>query len=228
MIENQDSTSIRHSIGEADCANDIPTSAVQRFAVRVRRSGLRRTLTYLLFVVIGEKFGLKIQRQFEFDRDATGPAVELPEQFTFRVLKTVDDLTDEDREFLQSYGEWSAFLDRLSHGRRCLVIHSTEGQLACACWFGSLDEPNEESSSAGIIDHCFTRYEFRGLGLYPSAIRHIAISSDVNIGMQSRRLVIECSRFNHSSYQGIIKAGFVPKRDTLQVLGRTIVSWNFN
>ena len=223
MTELTDGTSAQDSGGGAENVCNASSSALQRFGVRVRRSGIRRTLSYLLFVVIGEKCGLKIQRRFEFDRNATASTADMPRGFQVAILAQVDDLTSEDTAFLKKYGEWVAFLDRFNDRRKCLVLRSIEGQLACACWFGPLDE---SSNSPGIIDHCFTRYEFRGRGLYAWAIEHIATSDDANIGMRSRPVLIECSPFNHSSRQGIIKAGFISIRTTVFLLGRSILSWN--
>jgi len=223
MTELTDGTNVQDSGDGTENVCNTSSSALQRLGVRVRRNGIRRTLSYLLFVVIGEKCGLRIQRRFEFDGNSTGPTAEIPGGFKVAILAQVDDLTSEDTEFLKRYGEWSAFLDRFKYGRKCLVLQTSEGQLACACWFGSLDE---SSNSPGIIDHCFTRYEFRGRGLYAWAIAHIATSDDANIGMRSRPVLIECSPFNHSSRQGIIKAGFVPKYTTVFLLERTILSWS--
>tara|TARA_R110002072_G_scaffold282553_1_gene445536 strand:- start:6715 stop:7392 length:678 start_codon:yes stop_codon:yes gene_type:complete len=225
VAELTDGTSAKDSGDGAENVCNTSSSALQRLGVRVRRHGIRRTLSYLLFVVIGEKCGLQILRRFEFDRNSTGPTADMSDGFKVAILAQVDDLTSEDTAFLKKYGEWAAFLDRLNHGRKCLVLRSVEGQLACACWFGPLDE---SSDSPGIIDHCFTRYEFRGRGLYAWAITHIATSDDANIGMRSRPVLIECSPFNHSSRQGIIKAGFVPKHESVQFLGRTVLSWSIN
>ncbi len=222
MTELLDGTSVQDSGGGADSVCNASNSALERFEARVRRHGIRRTLSYLLLVVIGERCGLQILRRFEFGRNMTGPTAEIPAGFQVAVLTQVDDLTSEDSEFLKQYGEWTAFVDRFKYGRKCLVLRSVEGPLACVCWFGPL---NESSDSPAIIDHCFTRYEFRGRGLYAWAITHIATSDDANIGMRSRPVLIECSRFNHSSRQGIIKAGFVPKHESIQFLGRTVLSW---
>lgn len=208
--------------GVAENVRNTSSSALQRFGVRVRRNGIRRTLSYLLFVVIGEKCGLKILRRFEFDRNSAGSTGDIPDGFKVAIFAQVDDLTSEDTAFLKRYGEWAAFLERFDYGRKCLALSTIEGLLACVCWFGPLDE---SSTSPGIIDHCFTRYEFRGRGLYAWAIAQIATSDDANIEMRSRPVLIECSPFNHSSRQGIIKAGFSSKRTTVFLLGKTILSW---
>lgn len=225
MSETTDEISDQNS---GDGTHDTSSSAMQRFAVRIRRSGIRRTLSYLLFVVIGEKYGLRIQRRFEFDRNSTGATVDVPRGFAVAVVSCDADLTAKDIEFLKEYGEWSAFLDRFSYERKCLALRSTEGLLACVCWFGPLDESDESVAACGIIDHCFTRYDFRGRGLYSWAIRQIATSGDENIGMQSQRLFIECSPFNHSSRQGIVKAGFSPRNTTIFLFGRPVISWKTN
>ena len=225
MTELTGETNVQDFGGGTENVCNTSSSTLQRLRVRVRRNGIRQTLSYLLFVVIGEKFGLQILRRFEFGMNSTGPTVDTPDGFKVAILAQLDDLTSEDTDFLKRYGEWAAFLDRFNHGRKCLVLRSVEGQLACACWFGPLDE---SSDSPGIIDHCFTRYEFRGRGLYAWAIAHIASSDDANIGMRSRPVLIECSPFNHSSRQGIIKAGFVPKHESVQFLGRTVLSWSLD
>lgn len=222
MNNKADEISAKTSGDETHDTLHTSISATQRLAIRVRRNGIRRTLAYLLFVVIGEKCGFRIQRRFEFDRDSTGAAVDVPAGYVVAVVSCAADLTADDVEFLKSYGEWSAFLDRFSYGRKCLALRTSKGVLACVCWFGPLDE---SSASVGIIDHCFTRYDFRGRGLYSWAIRQIATSEDANIGMRLPRLFIECSPFNHSSRQGIVKAGFSPRNTTVFLFGRPVISW---
>lgn len=217
-----------------ECLANSSSSALRRFRTRLRRLGLWKTFSYLVFVVLGERCGLRISCRFEFSRTAGRSPGFLSHGFDVAVACRPEDLTRRDRDFLQSYGEESTFLTRLDAGQRCLIVRSVEGELASVCWFRLCDggdtpsrmahSPDEASNGMrpGIIERCFTRYEYRGLGLYPWALHHIATSGDPKIDMHSRPIYVDCSPFNHASEAGITRAGFIPLCLTVR-LGRSIL-----
>lgn len=205
--------------------SDSTMSVLKRLRTRVRRHGLWRTGTNLLFVVLAERCGLKFSRRFEFDRREASMPGDLSNGFEWAIATCPDDLTAADRRFLHDYGEEAAFQSRLTDGHRCLIIRTTRGDLASVCWFGPVDDADEfGSDNGGIIERCFTRHDYRGLGLYPWSLRHIATSDDPEISMHSRRLFIECSPFNHASERGITRAGFIPLCTMLQLRGWVMFS----
>lgn len=217
-----------------DCLANSSPSALLRFRTRLRRLGMWKTFSYLLVVVLGEKCGLRISCRFEFGRTAGRASGLLREGFEAAVASRPEDLTPRDRDFLRSYGEESTFLARLEARQRCMIVRTVQGELASVCWFRLCDggdmplrmahvavEPSN-GMRPGIIERCFTRHEYRGLGLYPWALRHIATSRDPDINMHSRPVFVDCSPFNHSSEAGITRAGFNPVCMTLS-LGRSIL-----
>lgn len=206
-------------------------SVLHRLQTRIRCHGVCKTGTYLLFVVLAERCGLQLSRRFEFDRDAECSPGHPPDGFNWSVAGRPEHLTVRDRDFLRDYGEEKWFLTRLAEGERCLIIRTTSGDLASVCWFrtynvadGMVASPHaasatSNSNAAGIIQRCFTRYEYRGLDLYSWSLQHIASSDVPEIGMKLRRLFIECSPFNHASDRGITRAGFVPVSTMLSFRG---------
>jgi len=56
-----------------------------------------------------------------------------------------------------------------------------------------------------LISHCLTMPEHRGHGLYPRMLQHILTTCS---GEGVERFYIDCSDYNDSSVQGILKAGF--------------------
>lgn len=213
----------------SECRARTSQSALFRFQTRLRRHGMWKTFSYLLFVVVGERCGLRMSCRFEFSRTAGCSPGPLPEGFAAAVACRPADLTPQDRDFLRSYGEESMFLTRLHSGQRCLILRTVQGDLASVCWFRLCDDgdlpsrmahaPDETSNCMrpGIIERCFTRYEYRGLGLYRWALQHIATSGDPKIDMHSRPIFVDCSPFNHASEAGITRAGFIPLRLTVRL-----------
>lgn len=210
------------------------SSALLRFRTRLRRLGMWKTFSYLLFVVLGERCGLQISCRFEFGRTAGRSPGLLPKGFEAAIASRPEDLTEKDRDFLRSYGEETTFLTRLDFGQRCLIVRTVQGELASVCWFRLCDDGDMplrmarvavDSSNGlrpGIIERCFTRYEYRGLGLYPWALGHLATSGGPEINMHSRPVFVDCSPFNHASEAGITRAGFNPLCTTVR-LGRSIL-----
>lgn len=210
------------------------SSALLRFRTRLRHLGVWKTFSYLLFVVLGEKCGLRISCRFEFGRTAGRFPGLLREGFEATVASRPEDLTEKDWDFLRSYGEESTFLRRLDARQKCLIVRTVQGELASVCWFRWCDDGDMplrmaratvDSSNGlrpGIIERCFTRYEYRGLGLYPWALCYLATSSDPEINMHSRPVFVDCSLFNHASEAGITRAGFDPLCLTVR-LGRSIL-----
>lgn len=217
-----------------ECLAKSSSSALLRFRTRIRRLGMWKTFSYLVFVVLGEKCGLRISCRFEFGRTASCTPRLLPAGFAATVATRPEDLTRRDRKFLRSYGEESTFLARLDAGLRCLIVRTVQGDLASVCWFRLCDDgdmpsrmahaPYETSNGTrpGIIERCFTRYEYRGLGLYRWALQHIATSRDPDINMHTRPVFVDCSPFNHASEAGITRAGFIPLSLTFS-LGRLVL-----
>lgn len=197
-------------------------TVLHRLQTRIRRHGVWRTWLYLVFVVVGERCGVQFRRRFEFDRNTVRSPEDLPAGFQWSVASRPEHLTESDHAFLSDYGEHDCFPARLADRERCLIVRTTAGELASVCWFRTCDGAEQPvdsacsgkaastSGKAGIIERCFTRYEHRGLGLYRWSLQHIATSGSADIGMNSRRLLIECSPFNHASERGITRAGFRP------------------
>ena len=201
-------------------------AVLNRLSVRIRRNGWIRTFTYALFVVVLERCGVSVTSEFQLSVSPLTPSNPPPDGFMPSLVTKMSQLTDRDRDFLREYGEVEGFGRRFSKGKTCLVLRSLDGDLACICWFGPVQNSNADSDSRdGMIDHCFTHSEYRGRGLYPWALRHIVTLTDETHEAVFSSVFIECSRFNHSSASGIRKAGFVPTRTYVTFGNRTLLAW---
>jgi hypothetical protein len=201
----------------------------KKFRVRLNRCGLRDTLTYLVLTVLLEKLGVRVNREFEFVKTATVTALPSLDGFTVTIVREVTELPDRDLRILREYGG-TQFEEKIEtyfdENKRCVVVRSDQGELASVCWYcQQVSAPSAHGTRCGYIDRCFTRPEFRGLGLYPFALRFICISDEAQLGFEVDRIRIECSWFNHSSAIGIVKAGFVPTGNTLELWGQRFLHW---
>lgn len=198
-------------------------SIFSRVKTRLGRNGLSRTFNYVLFVVFLERCGVRVNAEFILDPTSVDADPTTLEGFTLEALSQMEQLSDSDREFLRDYGEETAFGDRFVRGQTCLIVRAKKGDIAGACWYGPVESGDDRRD--GMIDHCFTRHEYRGKGLYPWALRHIAATTTRQDPGVFSKLYIECSVFNYSSAAGIRKAGFVPTESALNIGNRTLFKW---
>lgn len=198
-------------------------SIFNRIKARFARSGVGRTLKYIVFVVFFERCGVFVNNEFILDPSSVAAEPTTKDGFTLETLTSMEQLSSSDVEFLNIYGELEAFDNRFTRRQTCLIVRARNGDLAGACWYGPLQP--DDSSRDGMIDHCFTRHEYRGNGLYPWALRFIA-SSTTGKGTEGfSKLFIECSAFNYSSAAGIRKAGFVPSASALMIGNLRVFKW---
>ena len=190
---------------------------------RLERNGLSRTLKYIIFVVFLERFGIRINSEFILDTVLVDVEPAVLDGFTLEAVNTMEQLSDSDREFLREYGEDTAFEYRFSHGRTCLIVRAENEEIAGAYWYGPLQ--SNDDRRGGMIDHCFTRHEYRGKGLYPWALRQIVATTTHRDTGAFSTFYIECSAFNYSSEAGIRKAGFVPNGSALTIGNCTLFKW---
>lgn len=91
-----------------------------------------------------------------------------------------------------------------------LWIGRYHGKLAVIVWTWSY--PSIHSwffpvlSGSAVFNHCFTFPEFRGLGLYPTALKEVA-RKKTEQGF--KHLYVHCFKWHDHSIRGIKKAGFV-------------------
>jgi hypothetical protein len=198
-------------------------SILSKLKARFGRNGVGRTLKYIVFVVFLERCGVFVNDEFILDPSSVDTDPTAKDGFTLETLTSTEQLSDSDIEFLGDYGELSAFGDRFARGQTCLIVRADNGDLAGAYWYGPLK--SDGSSRDGTIDHCFTRHDYRGNGLYPWALRTIASSTTGKNAEGFSKLYIECSAFNYSSAAGIRKAGFVHSESVLTIGNRVIFKW---
>lgn len=198
-------------------------SIFSKIKTRLGRNGLGRTFKYIFFVVFLERCGIRVNDEFMLDSTSADAEPTTLEGFFLDTLDQMEQLSDSDRGFLRDYGEEAAFEHRFVQGRRCLIVRAENGDIGGACWYGPL-KPSDDHHG-GMIDHCFTRHEYRGKGVYPWALRHIASTTTRRDTGMFAKLYIECSSFNYSSAAGIRKAGFVPTESRLSIGNRTLVKW---
>tara|TARA_R110002072_G_scaffold302100_1_gene483899 strand:- start:62404 stop:62985 length:582 start_codon:yes stop_codon:yes gene_type:complete len=190
---------------------------------RLGRHGVGRTLNYIFFVVCLERCGIRINNEFILDPSSAGADPTTKDGFALEKLTSMEQLSDSDVDFLGNYGELSAFGNRFARGQICLIVRADNGDLAGAYWYGPRE--SDGISRDGMIDHCFTRHDYRGHGLYPWALRYIASTTSGQGGDDFSRLYIECSAFNYSSAAGIRKAGFVHSESVLTIGNLAILRW---
>jgi hypothetical protein len=198
-------------------------SIFSRVKTRLGRNGLSRTLKYIFFVVFLERCGVYVNDEFVLDSTSVDAEPTTLEGFTAEALSQMEQLSDSDRDFLRDYGEEAAFENRFAHGQTCLIVRAENGAIAGACWYGPLK--SGDGRRDGMIDHCFTRHEYRGKGLYPWALRQIATTTMIPDNGVFSKLYIECSAFNYSSAAGIRKAGFAPASSSLNIGNRSLFRW---
>jgi GNAT superfamily N-acetyltransferase len=198
-------------------------SIFSRVKTRLGRNGLSRTFKYIFFVVLLERCGVQVNDQFILDPTSVDVEPTTLEGFALEALNQMEQLSDSDRDFLRAYGEAAAFENRFARGQTCLVVRAEDGDIAGACWYGPLESGDDRRD--GMIDHCFTRHEYRGKGLYPWALRHIAVTTTKRDTGIFAKIYTECSAFNYSSAAGIRKAGFVPTESSINVGNRTLFKW---
>jgi hypothetical protein len=139
----------------------------------------------------------------------------------------MSELSESDAAALTAYGGEAMlpyFRQAFEIGRVCIVVRSDAGRLAVVCWAERVASFKPWTEEAGIfVSRCFTLPEFRGLGLYPAALRGMDRLLPNDLAALGN-MFIECSVFNDASRSGILKAGFRRSGITAQ-LARRRVGW---
>jgi len=131
-------------------------------------------------------------------------------------------LFDVDSETLQAFAEARGMklireFERLFRIGAQLWIGFCSKEAAGICWSRSGLTRSDyfvplETDDANILS-CFVFPQFRGRGIYPTMLKHIASTLKDHNGI--RRVFIDCKSWNYPSIRGIEKAGF-------HIIGRAV------
>lgn len=197
-----------------------------RFLKRLAAEGPLRSLSYLAFTVGLERIGIQYLHCFRLVTGG-GATGEGTCDMTFAMLRTIDDLTAEDRQTIATYsGEHHLrqYEAAFARGEWCAVARCHGNELACECWLSK--RPGCFLSTEGpnwLIERCWTVPSYRGKGLYPRTLR-FACDELLSSNVAPENIFIECNAFNSASLRGIQKAGFVLAGKRLSV-GRWNRQW---
>jgi hypothetical protein len=204
----------------------IMTRVFTRLRSIAQSMGLCRALVYVVFTVILERIGFHLNYVFERKLHHGGSPM-APTGFTVKPAREISDLSAQDLQALQQYGGdglIEGFLKAFEAKKFCVVLRSATDKLATVCWVERVDSFAPCSASPCIlVARCFTLQQFRGMGLYPAALKTIDALLP-NEMRQLEKLVIECSTFNFASRSGIMKAGFQISGKAMEV-GRKRITW---
>lgn len=182
---------------------------LKRLGRRAAAQGLLRTLGYLTFTVVLERWGLEVAEVFEH--------VSQPDRrgchgvYQGCVANSTAAFAQSDLQRLRAYGGETILEDfERAFDRRelCVLCRLKGGELAGVCWFTiGYVYPAARGCPCVLFERGFTFPEYRGRGVLPAALRYAVrwLRLQREFG---GRIFAECSVFNNSSARAIAKAGF--------------------
>jgi hypothetical protein len=185
--------------------SSVPTAAILgRIRERVSKHGWTATAAYILGTGLLEKTGISIMRVY-----VSGPGAHIGGPLPDGILKSMDDLREDDYRDLRAYGGDALiqnFRQSFDRGYWC-IVRRVDARIGCVCWLTK----SEAYTPAGrrpatIVQNCFTLPQFRGKSLYSATLRDTLVCAARL--WNDTRVFIESSVFNESSIRGIQKAGF--------------------
>jgi hypothetical protein len=186
------------------------TSILAGLRAKCRYTGWWRTGTYLFFTVLLGRIGFQLNCAYLRQMDSRSTHA-MPAGFSASLARKLDDLGEQDIAVLLTYGGAKLkeqFHSAFAAGKVCIVLRSVAEELAAVCWAENVDAFAPcTSNPCVLVSRCFTLPRFRGLRLYPAALKvmdHLLPDEMLRL----TQIVIECSAFNYPSRSGILKAGF--------------------